>query len=70
LRVQRDGREVTLTVTADGSDATVGHVGAALLVETADGLGLTCALSREMTGLRQWRSAHDPGRVIWRRSPS
>jgi hypothetical protein len=64
LRVQRDGRAVTLTVTADGSDATVSHVGAALLAETADRLGLTGALSRELAGLRRRRSGHDPGRVV------
>src|SRR3954447_11336878 len=64
LKVQRDGRPVTLTVTADGTDATVSHVGAALLADTADRLGLTRSLSRELAGLRQRRSAHDPGRVV------
>jgi hypothetical protein len=64
LKVQRDGRPVTLTVTADGSDATVSHVGAALLAETADRLGLTRALSCGLGGLRQRRSAHDPGGVV------
>jgi hypothetical protein len=64
LKVQRDGRPVTVTVTADGSDATVSHVGAALLVDVADRLGLTRALSRELAVLRQRRSPHDPGRVL------
>jgi len=64
LKVQRDGRAFTVTVTADGTDATVSHVGAALLAGTADRLGLTRALSRELAGLRQRRSAHDPGRVV------
>src|SRR3954453_2695918 len=64
LKVQRDGRPVTLTVTADGTDSTVSHVGAALLAETADRLGLTAALSRELSGLRRRRSAQDPGRVV------
>jgi hypothetical protein len=64
LKVQRDGRPVTLTVTADGTDATVSHAGAALLADTADRLGLTRALSRELAGLRRRRSAHDPGRVV------
>ena len=64
MKVQRDGRPVTVTVTADGSEATVSHVGAALLTELADRLGLTRALSRELAGVRQRRSAHDPGRVV------
>jgi Transposase DDE domain group 1 len=64
LKVQRDRRPVTLTVTADGTDSTVSHVGAALLAETADRLGLTAALSRELSGLRRRRSAHDPGCVV------
>jgi len=62
--VQREGRPVTLTVTADGTDATVSHVGAALLADAADRLGLTAALSRELARLRQRRSPHDPGRVV------
>jgi len=64
LKVQRDGRQVTLTVTADGDDQTVNHAGAALLAETADRVGLTAALSGGLGGLRRRRSAHDPGRVV------
>jgi Transposase DDE domain group 1 len=64
LRVQRDGRPVTVTVTADGDDQTVNHAGAALLAEAADRLGLTRALSDGLAGLRQRRSGHDPGRVV------
>jgi hypothetical protein len=64
LKVQRDGRPVTVTVTADGTDATVSHVGAALLSDTADRLGMTAALARELTMLRQRRGGHDPGRVV------
>jgi len=64
LKVQRGGREVTLTVTADGTEAVVSHVGAALVAETADRLELTAALSRELSALRQRRSPHDPGRVV------
>ncbi len=45
LKVQRDGRPVTVTVTADGDKNTVAHAGAALLVEVAGRLGLTAALS-------------------------
>jgi hypothetical protein len=64
LRVQRDGRQVALTVTADGDDQTVNHAGAALLAETADRVGLTRALSMGLAGLRQRRAGHDPGRVV------
>jgi hypothetical protein len=64
LRVQRDGRQVTVTVAADGDDQTVNHAGAALLGETADRLGLTRALGAELAGLRRRRAGHDPGRVI------
>jgi len=64
LRVQRDGRLVTVAVTADGDEQTVTHAGAALLAECADRLGLTGALSAGLAGLRQRRSAHDPGRVV------
>jgi len=62
--VQRDGRQVTLTVTADGDDQTVSHAGAALLADAADRVGLTAALSGGLGGLRRRRSAHDPGRVV------
>jgi hypothetical protein len=64
LRVQRDGRQVTVTVTADGDDQTVNHAGAGLLAETADRVGLTRALSDGLAGLRLRRAGHDPGRVI------
>jgi hypothetical protein len=64
LKVQRDGRPVTVTVVADGDDQTVTHAGAALLAEAADRLGLTRALSDGLAGLRQRRSGHDPGRVV------
>ena len=43
--MQRDGRQITVTVTADGDENTVGHAGAALLGEAADRVGLTRALS-------------------------
>ena len=64
MKVQRDGRSMTLTVTADGDVQTVSHAGAALLAEAADRLGLTTALSGELAALRQRRSPHDPGRVV------
>jgi hypothetical protein len=62
--VQRDGRQITVTVTADGDENTVTHAGAALLAETADRVGLTAALGARLGGLRQRRGGHDPGRVV------
>lgn len=64
MKVQRDGRQVTVTVTADGDENTVSHAGAVLLVEAADRVGLTAALSAGLAGLRQRRGGHDPGRVV------
>src|SRR3954453_9954388 len=64
LRVQRDGRQVPVTVTADGDDQTVNHAGAALLAETADRVGLTGAFSSGLAGLRQRRGGHYPGGVL------
>jgi hypothetical protein len=42
----------------------VSHAGVALLVEVADRVGLTEALSVAMAETRERRSAHDPGRVL------
>jgi hypothetical protein len=64
LKVQRDGRPVTVTVAADGDEQTVSHAGAALLAEVADRLGVTGALSSGLGGLRRRRGKHDPGRVM------
>jgi hypothetical protein len=63
LKVQRDGRNFTVKVTADGA-GLVSHAGSALLAGVADKLGLTAALSRELAGLRSRRGGHDPGRVL------
>jgi hypothetical protein len=63
LRVQRDGRDFTVEVTADG-EGLVGHAGAALLAQVADRTGLTRALSLGLAGMRERRSGHDPGRVV------
>jgi hypothetical protein len=63
LKVQRDGRSFTVDVRADG-DGLVSHAGAGLLAEVADRTGLTAALSRALSGLRERRSRHDPGRVV------
>ena len=63
MKVMRDGRPVTVEVTADGA-GLVSHAGSALLAGVADKLGLTGALSLRLAGLKQRRRGHDPGRVI------
>jgi hypothetical protein len=63
MKVQRNGREFTVEVTADG-EGVVSHAGAALLAETADRIGLTDALSKGLAPMRERRGAHDPGRVV------
>jgi hypothetical protein len=63
LKVMRDGRPVTVEVTADGA-GLVSHAGTALLAQVADKLGLTGALSLRLAVLKQRRRGHDPGRVI------
>jgi hypothetical protein len=63
LKVMRDGRWVTVEVTADGA-GLVSHAGTALLGQVADKLGLTRALSTGLAGVKQRRRGHDPGRVI------
>src|SRR5450755_2624127 len=59
----RDGRQVTVEVTADGA-GLVSHAGSALLSQVADTLGLTRGLSRRLAVIKQRRRGHDPGRVI------
>jgi hypothetical protein len=61
--VKPEARLGTVEVTADG-EGLVSHAGAALLVELADRVGLTGALSGALAGTRERRSAHDPGRVL------
>jgi Transposase DDE domain group 1 len=63
LKVMRDGRPVTVEVTADGA-GVVSHAGTALLGQVADKLGLTRALSVRLAQVKQRRGGHDPGRVI------
>ena len=63
MRVQRDGRDLKVEVTADG-EGLVSHAGSALLAGVADQMGLTRALSRGLAGMKQRRSGHDPGRVV------
>ena len=59
----RNGRAVTLEVTADGA-GLVSHAGSFLLAQVADKLGLTRALSLAFSELKKRRSGHDPGRVF------
>lgn len=63
MKVQRDGRNVTVEVTSDG-EGLVSHAGSALLVQIADKSGLTQALSVRLADLKQRQSGHDPGRVV------
>ena len=63
MKVQRDGRNVTVEVTSDG-EGLVSHAGSALLAQVADKSGLTQALSVRLAGLKQRQSGHDPGRVV------
>jgi len=63
MKVQRNGREFTVEVTADG-EGVVSHAGAVLLAETADRIGMTEALSEGLAPMRERRGAHDPGRVV------
>jgi len=61
--MKRTARLGTVEVTADG-EGLVSHAGVALLVELADRVGLTGALSGALAGTRERCSAHDPGRVL------
>ncbi len=63
MRVQRDGRDFTVEVTADG-EGLVSHAGAALLGEVAERTGLTEALSSRLAPMKERRSGHDRGRVV------
>ncbi len=63
MKVQRDGRDMKVVVTSDGT-GLVSHAGSALLGQVADKVGLTRALSLGLAGIKQRRRGHDPGRVI------
>lgn len=63
LKVQRDGRSVTVEVTSDG-EGLVSHAGSALLAQIADKSGLTRALSVRLACLKQRDGGHDRGRVV------
>jgi hypothetical protein len=63
--VKPTARFGTVEVTADG-EGLVSHAGVALLVELADRVGLTAALSEALAASRERRSAHDPGSAAGR----
>jgi hypothetical protein len=63
MKVMRDGRVITVEVTADGA-GLVSHAGTALLAQVAEKVGLTRTLSKRLAGIKQRRRGHDPGRVI------
>ena len=63
MKVMRDGRSVTVEVSADGA-GLVSHAGTALVAQVADKVGLSNALSARLAGIKQRRRGHDPGRVI------
>lgn len=63
MKVQREGRSVNVDITADG-EGLVSHAGSALLSQVADKSGLTKALSRGLSPMRERGGGHDPGRVV------
>ena len=63
MKVMRDGRPVTVEVSADAA-GLVPHAGTALIAQVADNVRLTAALSLRLAGLKQRHRGHDPGRVI------
>jgi hypothetical protein len=63
LRVQATKPRARFEVTTDGA-GVVGHVGAALLAELADRLGLTAALSWRAGRGQTSRHRHDAGAVL------
>lgn len=63
FQVNRTRRHARLVVSADGSNV-VSHVGARLLLDLADAVGLTGGLSVAMTPTKQRRRGHDRGEVL------
>jgi len=61
--MQRNPSRPDLTVTTGGK-GVASHVGARLLCDLADSLGLTCALSQAMAPTKQRRRGRDRGRVL------
>ena len=63
MKVKRNPTRPRLKVTADGR-SVVGHAGARLLSDLADGVGLTEALSVAMAPTKKRRRGHDRGQVL------
>jgi hypothetical protein len=63
LKVTRSATFGTVDVVADGKGLSC-RAGTVLLALTARRLGLTDGLSGALAGIRERRSAHDPGRVF------
>jgi hypothetical protein len=63
LKVMRSATFRTVDVVADGTGLS-SRAGTALLALTAQRLGLTDGLCGVLSGTRERRSAHDPGRVF------
>jgi hypothetical protein len=63
LKVNRNGVQETVEVTADG-EGFCSQAGALLLGNLCDRLGLTSGLSAALTPTRQRRSAHDDGEIL------
>jgi len=61
--VKRRRRRAVLRITGDGA-GVANHVGARLLVDLADAVGLTSALSSAMAPTKQRRRGHDRGEVL------
>ena len=57
--MQRDGRDFTVDVAADG-EGLISHAGAALLGEVADRVGLTREFSNALAAVRERRGRHSP----------
>ncbi len=51
-------------VISGGGSGVVSHAGSRLLAELADRAGVTAGFGDVLAGLRERRSAHDPGRVL------
>ena len=61
--VKRSRRRGRVLVSADGANV-VSHVGARLLLDLADAVGLTGGLSVAMAATKQRRRGHDRGEVL------
>jgi hypothetical protein len=61
--MKRTSRRPSLTVTT-GASGVVAHVGARLLCELSDEVGLTAALSVAMAPTKQRLRGHDRGEVL------